>query len=567
MKINNRTLIILLIVAFIGQNLSAQKSNKNLESLIKRYQNIGINDKSKNWPQIDNKLLAEAKKEIVSIQKELGKVVINKSNEQELINYDLLKICVEDAVAEYNWDAYLIPLNAEGGFISNIIYTINRNEVKTSRDAVRYITKLKEFKNYTNYIQDLLLQGITAGKVSPKVIVSRCIGLIDYQIKDTVEQSLFFGPVANSSDSLQNAVKEIILNEVYPAYKTLKTYLATTYMDAAPERPGVGFLPDGKLFYENKIRYYTTLDMTPEEVFDTGSQEVTRIKAEMLDIVKGLNFQGSFEDFLLFLRTDKQFYPTSPQQLLHYAAWLGKTIEGKLPKYFNTLPRNPYTITPVPDALAPNYTAGRYSGGSYTGKRAGEYWVNTYNLSSRPFYAMPSLTLHEAVPGHHLQGSLAQEIKNMGTFRRNTYLSAFGEGWALYTEYLGKEMGMYTTPYEDFGRLTYEMWRACRLVVDVGLHYKGWSRDEAVAFMAGNTALSMHEVNSEIDRYIGWPGQAVSYKIGELTIRRLRTELEKRDGDKFDLATFHDNLLKNGSMPLKTLEYLVMQRMSHAKLE
>ena len=314
------------------------------------------------------------------------------------------------------------------------------------------------------------------------------------------------------------------------------------------------FLTDGKSYYEDRVRYYTTLSITPDSIHLIGLEEVARIKKSMFEIIKETKFEGTFEDFLNFLRTDEQFYAKTPQELLNYAAWLSKKAEGQLPKLFNKWYSLPFTVSPVPDDIAPTYTAGRYAGGSWKQKRAGEYWVNTYKLESRTLYTLPSLTLHEAVPGHHLQNALASEITGIPTFRNNYYISAFGEGWGLYSEFLGEEMGMYTTPYERFGRYTYEMWRACRLVVDTGIHYKGWSREKAFNYMKSNTALSLHEVNTEIDRYIGWPGQAVSYKIGELKIKSLRRVAEEKLGDNFDIREFHFHILKNGSVPLSVIE-------------
>jgi len=328
-------------------------------------------------------------------------------------------------------------------------------------------------------------------------------------------------------------------------------------MKNAPEQIGISEITDGKAYYEQRVRYYTTLDMTPQEVFDVGKSEVKRIKKEMQDIINGLEFQGDYSDFLEFLRTDPQFYVDTPGELLRHAAWLSKKAEEILPKYFNKLPSLPFTVSPVPDEIAPNYTTGRYSGGSMEQQRAGAFWVNTYNLPARPLYVLPALTLHEAVPGHHLQISLAKEILDSLPPFRSAYLSAYGEGWGLYAEYLGKEAGIYATPYQDFGRLTYEMWRACRLVVDPGMHYFGWSKEEAVAYMTENAALSEHEIETEINRYIGWPAQAVSYKIGELKIRELRTRAEEAIGENFDIREFHDLLLSNGSIPLRTLERIV----------
>lgn len=306
--------------------------------------------------------------------------------------------------------------------------------------------------------------------------------------------------------------------------------------------------------------------MTPDEVFEIGQKEVARIRAEMEKIIADLKFEGSFAEFLNFLRTDPQFYAKTPRELMMEASYFAKKADGKLPEFFGVLPRNSYGVEPVPADIAPKYTGGRYVGGSLENGRAGLYWVNTFKLESRPLYVLPALTLHESVPGHHLQISLAQEMENVPNFRKSNYLSAYGEGWALYTEYLGEEMGIYETPYQLFGKLTYEMWRACRLVVDVGIHAKGWSRDAAVEFMASNTALSLHEVNTEIDRYIGWPAQALSYKIGELKIRELRKTAEAALGEQFDLRKFHDVILSQGAVPLFVLEDMVKRYIALEKM-
>jgi uncharacterized protein (DUF885 family) len=274
----------------------------------------------------------------------------------------------------------------------------------------------------------------------------------------------------------------------------------------------------------------------------------------MQAVIDALGFQGDFAAFLHFLRTDPQFYAKSPEELLMRAAWIAKRVDAQLPKYFGTLPRRPFGIEPVPEAIAPYYTGGRYVPPSGDSPDAGTYWVNTSRLESRPLYTLPALTLHESQPGHHLQGALALEQGEQPPFRRYSYISAYGEGWALYSERLGVEMGIYRTPYEQFGRLTYEMWRACRLVVDTGIHAKGWSREQAIAYMHDNTALSDHEIATEVDRYISWPGQALSYKLGELKIRELRARSERALGDKFDLRAFHDTILALGSVPLPVLE-------------
>jgi uncharacterized protein (DUF885 family) len=294
--------------------------------------------------------------------------------------------------------------------------------------------------------------------------------------------------------------------------------------------------------------------MTAEEVHQIGLREVASLRGEMEAVIRKTGFEGDFAAFLKFLRTDPRFYAKTPEDLLKQASWIAKRMDGKLPALFKTLPRTPYTVEPVPEHLAPKYTTGRYVSPPWGSTQPGIYWVNTYKLESRPLYNLEALTLHEAVPGHHLQGSLSQEQEGLPNFRRFSYISAFGEGWGLYSEWLGLEAGFYTDPYSDFGRLTYAMWRACRLVVDTGVHAKGWTREQVMDHLASNTALPLHEVETETDRYISWPGQALSYRIGYLKIRELRTRAEKELAERFDVREFHDRVLVNGSVPLKVLE-------------
>jgi uncharacterized protein (DUF885 family) len=352
---------------------------------------------------------------------------------------------------------------------------------------------------------------------------------------------------------LGTAGRTAIERSVIPAYARFQQFFEHEYRPRARTSIAASELPGGRAYYADLVRYFTTLpDATPEQVHQIGLAEVARIRSEMESIVRDVEFKGSFAEFLTFLRTDPQFYAKSADQLLREAAWIAKEIDGRLPSYFGKLPRTPFTVKPVPAQLAPNYTAGRYNPGA-TGA-AGEYWVNTYALDKRPLYALPALTLHEAAPGHHLQGALARELTNVPRFRLNFYPHAFGEGWGLYSEKLGEELGIYHTPYQRFGRLTYEMWRACRLVVDTGMHSQGWTRQQALDFLTTNTALSTHEIRTEVDRYIAWPGQALAYKIGELKILELRARAEAALGPRFDIRAFHDAVLDSGGMTLPALE-------------
>jgi uncharacterized protein (DUF885 family) len=341
------------------------------------------------------------------------------------------------------------------------------------------------------------------------------------------------------------------------SFETIRDFFSKEYLPKTRQTIGVSHYPNGLEYYQERVHHYTTTEMSYEEVYEVGLKEVARIKAKMMEVLKQVSFNGDLQEFINTLRTDPKFYATSPEQLLKEASFIAKKADGLLPQYFGKLPRQPYGVEPVPAHLAPTYTAGRYSGAPLTSKRAGNYWVNTYDLKSRPLYALEALTLHEAVPGHHLQIALTKELENLPSFRRNLYVNAFGEGWGLYSEYLGEEMGFYKDPYSYFGRLTYEMWRACRLVLDVALHTKGWSREQAVAYLSSNTALSLHEVNTEINRYISWPGQALAYKMGEIKIKELRKKAEDKLGDKFDIREFHDMVLSQGTVTLKILGVMV----------
>ena len=547
-----------LIVVIIATGCKNSSEN-GLPSIIASYDDYRNmrSDNNTGWADLSDSTIHKKISVLQEIQSSIQKVERATLSENELINYDMLTLIVEDDLFNLEYGSHLMPLNAEGGFLTGMIYGTQNLNLDTDKKFNNYRKKLSYLPAYLKGQTARLNQGIKEGKVLPTLVVNNCISLMNDQFKGGVKGHFLNTPLDKVDPQDTSGLRKKLELETMPAILEFRDYLVNEYLPKARPEVGVRGITDGKVYYEQRVKYFTTLDMTPEEVFQTGEAEVARIRAEMEAIIEELGFEGSFADFFHFLRTDPQFYAKTPQELLSHAAWLSKKAEEILPKYFGKLPRNPFTVNPVPAAIAPTYTGGRYSPGSYTDHRAGEYWVNTYKLESRPLYVLPSLTLHEAVPGHHLQGSLAQEIEDVPNFRRRTYLSAFGEGWGLYSEFLGKEAGIYTTPYEDFGRLTYEMWRACRLVVDPGMHYMGWTREQAVEFMASNTALSFHEVNTEIDRYIGWPAQAVSYKIGEIKIRELRKKAERELGENFDIRKFHDKVLENGSVPLRTLEYII----------
>ena len=497
-----------------------------------------------------------------SIGEQLDAIDQTHLSRADQINLRIFRYITEDQIASFRFKAHLRPFNAEGGFHTSFGGRPANMRLRDQEAAERYLARLESCGRQVDHQLVQLQMAIQTGHVLPADILGGYDSTAFQYVTETVEESVFFRPFTTLPEDMDPAVRQALLERgraaisgiVFPAYQRLGAFLRDAYIPAAPVQPGASGLPDGDAYYAQRVRHFTTLDMSPREVFETGLAEVARIRTEMEKVIGETGFTGSFAEFLEFLRTDPQFYASTPRELLAEASYFSKRIDGLLPQYFGNLPRLPYGVAPVPDHIAPRYTGGRYVPGSYERHRAGTYWVNTYKLDSRPLYVLPSLTLHEAVPGHHLQMSLAAELEGLPAFRNRYYISAFGEGWALYTEWLGHEMGMYETPYERFGALTYEMWRACRLVVDPGIHAFGWTRDEAVAFMTENTALSLHEINTEVNRYIGWPGQAVSYKIGELTIRRLREEAEQVLGAAFDLRAFHDKILENGSVPLFILE-------------
>ena len=480
---------------------------------------------------------------------------------QEEISKSVMLISLRDQMDYVNFKMVLIPFDAEGGFYNQFSYVLPCLPFDNAENYYDYLAWLPNYNIVLMENMELMKKGVAEGIVAPQVIVKNTLELLNPWAVENYKQSSFYTPfeslpeTINETDRIAITQKsEKVIGDLLETYKTVYAFFEQEYMVAAKENPGISTLPGGKEYYENRVKHYTTLPLTPDSIHNLGLAEVARIRSAMEGIITEVKFKGSFADFIQFLRTDNQFYAKTPQDLLNYASWLSKKAEGQLPKYFNALYSLPFTVEPVPASIAPTYTGGRYVPGSWDTKSAGIYWVNTYNLKSRTLYTLPALTLHEAVPGHHLQSAIAAEIKGLPDFRTEYYISAFGEGWGLYSEFLGEEMGMYTTPYEVFGRHTYEMWRACRLVVDTGIHYKGWTRNEALKFLAENTALSMHEVTTEIDRYIGWPGQALSYKIGEIKIKQLRKKTEEALGKQFNIGEFHNAILQNGSVPLTLLE-------------
>ena len=489
------------------------------------------------------------------------------------LSYDLFDFVLMSRVKFAAYKEWRTPLNSDSGFHTEIMQMHESADTRSVAGYEHYIARLKDVPRYFSENIANMRAGLKDGYTLPAAILPGVASIIAAEQFKNPEDSPIFKPFKEYPTSisaadrarLTEAGRAAIASAVIPAYADFQTFFQKEYVPGARQTIGASDLPNGRAYYEDLVKYYATYDITPEQVHAIGLEEVARIHAEMEKTIADAKFKGSFAQFLKFLRTDPQFYEKSPSALLKDAAYLAKEIDGKLPQFFGKLPRMTYRVEPVPATLAPNYTGGRYNPGPNDGRTPGTYWVNTYALDRRPLYSLPALTLHEAVPGHHLQGALARELTDLPAFRQNVYLSAFGEGWGLYSEKLGIEMGIYKTPYENFGRLSYEMWRACRLVVDTGMHAMGWSRQQALDYLTQNTALSDQEVRTETDRYIAWPGQALSYKLGELKIWSLRRKAEKELGAQFDLRAFHDAVVDNGTVTLPMLEQQIDGYIAHAK--
>ncbi len=521
----------------------------------------GIHDYDDRLPSVTPETNARQQQENEAFIARLRAIDRGDLTHQEQVSYDLFEFMVGQRVRLGRYGDWRLPLNSDSGFYSEILLLDDLQSPRSVRDYENYIARLNDTPRYFREQIANMREGIRDGFTLPREIVagvSQVIGGFHYQ---NAEAMGLYAPFANFPASVPEGERErlresghaALTNSVIPAFDEFRIFFETEYAPRTRTTIAAQRLPNGRAYYADLVRYYTTLpDATPQRIHQIGLGEVARIRVAMEAEMRAAGFQGTFDEFLAFLRTDPQFYATTSEQLLREAAWITREIDAEMPNYFGRIPRRPYTVQPVPAAIAPNYTGGRYSGGRLD--QAGEYWVNTYALNTRPLYVLPSLTAHEAAPGHHTQISLARELTDLPAFRGTFYPHAFGEGWGLYSERLGEEMGIYHTPDQRFGRLTYEMWRACRLVVDTGMHSMGWSRQRALDYLAANTALSTHEIRTEVDRYIGWPGQALAYKIGELKIVELRQRAEAALGDRFDIRAFHDAVLANGGVTLPVLE-------------
>ncbi len=479
----------------------------------------------------------------------------------EQLNYELFRRQLQDDVDAHPFNGHLMPLSHRGG-IQSLNNVTNQLRLSTLEDFEDWLARLGQVDDLIDDTISIAERGRKTGYMPPKTLMQRVPDQLKLQVVEYATDSPFFEVFESLPDSisasdrerLRSAASEIIEDELLPAYRKLDKYFNTRYLPAARDSVGLAALPNGSAWYEHLTRSFTTTRMTPDDIHRLGLDEVRRIRDEMQEVIDQLGFEGGFQDFLVFLRTDPQFYFDNPEDL--HQAYLAtcKRIDPELVNLFGILPRMPYGVKAIPDSIAPDTTTAYYSRPAADGSRAGIYWVNLYRPEVRPKYEIEVLSVHEAMPGHHLQIALQQELGNMPNFRRFLGFTAFVEGWGLYSERLGYDLGLYKDPYSRFGQLTYDMWRAVRLVVDTGMHYKGWTRQQAIDFFKDNAAKAEHDIVNEIDRYIGYPGQALAYKIGQLKMLTLRERAERQLGEDFDIRAFHDELLGAGALPLDLLE-------------
>ena len=572
---------VLCLLAFNAQGQDASTENlatSRLQSLMDIYWSYrlaesptlatatGMNDYNHLLPQVaplDRSRRLRAEQEFLLQLGDVDRTALNLENQ---INYDLLGWVLEISIESMELNTDRIPFNTFSSFFTGALRASYGVSMTTEEDYQAYTSRIREFPRYFAENIDNMREGMRSGFVLPKVIIDGVLPTVRAQVYDNPDNSSLFEPIAEVSDRLSAAVQEQIRLEAreairlyaIPAFRELAEFLQNEYYPMATEGIAAQDLSNGDAFYTHQIKVYTTrTDLSAEQIHNIGVSEVARIRREMEEVIAASGFNGSFEEFTEFLRAEPRFYANDETALLKEASFIAKKIDYLLPEFFGRLPRVPYGVVPVPVEIAPNYTAASYNSSPVGGIRGGAFWVNTFALDQRPLYELPALTLHEAVPGHHLQTSIARELENLPEFRKELYFSAFGEGWGLYSEKLGIEMGIYGNSYEHFGRLSYEMWRACRLVIDTGIHSQGWTRQEAMNYLTDNTSLSAVNVRAEVDRYISWPGQALAYKLGEMKILELRQRTEAALGDAFDLRSFHDALLGQGALPLDILDTVI----------
>jgi len=493
----------------------------------------------------------------------LNNINPEKLTEDNKLNYNLKKFDIESDLNLSQFPIYYLRLNQRGG-IQSFYETGNRLVYQSKKDYYDWLSRLDQFSENILTFLDVNKQGLKKGYTQPKLVTRGVVAQIDAIINSDIESNPYLKVFLEADENLLTPIekeelidraKTLIINEINPAYEELNNFLKNDYLVNSRDSIGIKDIPDGKRYYEELAKHFTTTDLTPDEIHDIGLKEIERIRSEMEEIIESVDWDGDFNSFLNYLRTSPRFYYDNPDDLFDAYLIMSKTIDPLLPKLFNVFPRAPYGVIPIPSESAPFTTTAYYN--SPSPGRPGYFYANLYKPDSRPKYEIPVLTVHEAVPGHHFQISIAQELENVPTFRKYQGITAFVEGWGLYSEELGEYINLYDDPYDKFGQLTYDMWRAIRLVVDTGMHYKDWTREDAINLFLENSAKSILDIENEVDRYIAWPGQALAYKIGQLKILELRERAETELGDKYDIKDFHDEVLKRGSLPLDLLEYYI----------
>ncbi len=493
----------------------------------------------------------------------LKSIDISKLSEENKLNYKLKEFDLLSSIGTKDFPTYYLRLNQRGG-IQSFYETGNRLVYTSKQDYFDWLNRLKQFETNIYNALEINKEGLLNGHTQPKLVTRGVIAQLKSIIESDIDSNPYMKVFLDADDSLLtkdekanliNEAKELIQNKINPAYEKLFNFLKDDYLPNSRDSIGIKDIPNGKEYYKFLAKFYTTTDLTPEDIHNIGLKEIKRIRMEMEQIITQVNWDGDFNSFLNYLRTSPRFYYENGEDLFNAYLIMSKTIDPLLPKIFKEFPRAPYGVKPIPAETAPFTTTAYYN--SPSPGRPGYFYANLYKPESRPKYEIPVLTVHEAVPGHHFQISIAQELENVPTFRKYQGITAFVEGWGLYSEELGEYMNIYDDPYDKFGQLTYDMWRAIRLVVDTGMHYFDWSRQDAINLFLENSAKSQLDIENEVDRYIAWPGQALAYKIGQLKILELRNKSEELLGDKYDIKDFHYEVLKRGSLPLDLLEFYI----------
>jgi uncharacterized protein (DUF885 family) len=525
------------------------------------YLGIGDDDMNSRWTDNSIEAIKQRHEQTKAELAELQSIDRSQLSDFQQTNYDLIKWQLQMEIDEFQFNTYLIPIDQSSG-VQTLDDFANFLSLSTVNDYENWLSRLNSLPKLLDQTRRLMEAGIEAKIMPPADTMARVHTQLQRHVVDESEDSLFYAAFksmpdtisASQQNALQRKARRIIGDEVIPKYREFTTFFEKVYLPACRQDVGISSLPNGKEYYQHLIGYFTTTEMTPDEIHDLGKQEVARNRAEMLKIIDEVGFDGTFDEFVTFLRTDPQFYYETPEELFNAYLATSKRLDPELTKLFGKLPRAPYGLKPIPDNVAQDSTTAYYNPPSADGLRPGYYYVNLYKPESRPKYEIEVLSVHEAVPGHHLQLALQAEMGELPMFRRFLGFTVFIEGWGLYSERLGYDMGLYKDPYSKFGQLTYDMWRSVRLVVDTGLHYKGWTRQQAIDYFKANAAKSEQDIINEIDRYISWPGQALAYKIGQLKMLELQQKAKARLGEKFDIRAFHDTMLGAGSVPLNVLE-------------